>query len=94
MTSWLSILEKANTLLDETIHIMHEFTMHLHGHQNKMVPLIKPSILVDLSNGIKFRNYICWSTNDTQIHYFLCRINNHHNGNKYLVRTNHVEIDS
>jgi hypothetical protein len=38
---------------------MPECTMHLHGHQNKMVPVMKPFILVDLNDGIKFRNYTC-----------------------------------
>jgi hypothetical protein len=94
MTSSLFILEKANTLPNETIHITFEFTMPLHGHQNKMVPLMKPFILVDFSNGTKFPNYTCWSTSDTQSHLFSCQINNHHNGNKTLVLTNHVKIDS
>jgi hypothetical protein len=46
-----------NTLFDETIHIMPGYAMHLHGHWNKMMPLMKPSILADLYNGTKFRNY-------------------------------------
>ncbi len=59
MTSWLFIVEKMNTLPDKTIHITPKFAMHLHGHQNKMVPLMKPSILVDFNNGIKYCNYTC-----------------------------------
>jgi hypothetical protein len=39
-------MKKTNTLLDETIHITPECNVHLHGHQNKMVPLMKPSIFV------------------------------------------------
>ncbi len=35
----------------------------------KMVPFIKPFILVDLNNAVKIRNYIVWSTNDIQSHY-------------------------
>jgi hypothetical protein len=49
-------VEKTNTFLDEMIHITPGCTMHLHGHWNKMVPRLKPSILMDLSNGTKFRN--------------------------------------
>jgi hypothetical protein len=57
-------MEKMGTLLDEMIHIMPMCTMHLHGHWNIMVPFMKASIVVDLSNGIKFGNYICWLIND------------------------------
>jgi hypothetical protein len=42
---------------NETIHITPRCTMHFHGHQNKMVPLMKPFILVDFNNGIEFHNY-------------------------------------
>jgi hypothetical protein len=35
MTSRSFIMEKMNTLLDETIHIMPKCVVHLHGHQNK-----------------------------------------------------------
>jgi hypothetical protein len=64
MTSQLHIVEKMCTLFDETIHIMPKCTMHLHGHQNKVMPLMKPSILVDLNNGTKFHGCTYWSTND------------------------------
>jgi hypothetical protein len=39
---------------------MKQFISHLHLHdpQNKMVPLMMPFILVDLSNGVKFHSYI------------------------------------
>ncbi len=57
MTSQLSIVEKTSTFLDETIHIMFGCAVHLHGHRNKMVPLLKLFIFADLSNDIKFRNY-------------------------------------
>jgi hypothetical protein len=30
-----------NTLLDETMHIMFKYTIHLRDHQNKMMPLEK-----------------------------------------------------
>jgi hypothetical protein len=65
MTLQRSIVEKTNTFLDETTHITFECAMHLHGHRNKVAPLMKTAILVNLSNGTKFHNYICWSTNDT-----------------------------
>jgi len=57
MTSQLSIVEKTGTLPNETIHITPEYTMHLHGHHNKVVPLMKPFIFADLNNGVKFYNY-------------------------------------
>jgi hypothetical protein len=57
MTSSLFIVEKTNTLLDKMIHIMFGCTMHFHGHQNKVVPFMKPFIFVDLNNGAKFRSY-------------------------------------
>jgi len=59
MISQLSIVEKMGTLFDETIYIMSECVVHLHGHQNKIVPLMKLSILIDLNNGAKFHNCIC-----------------------------------
>jgi hypothetical protein len=58
MTSWSFIVKKMGTFLDETIHIIPKCVMHLHGHQNKVVPFMKPFILVDLNNGAKFCNYI------------------------------------
>jgi hypothetical protein len=54
MTSQLSIMEKTSTFLDEMIHIMPGCDVHLHDHQNKKVPFLKPSIFVDLDNGTKF----------------------------------------
>jgi RsiW-degrading membrane proteinase PrsW (M82 family) len=45
MTSLLFIMEKTNTLLNETIHIMPGCAMHLHGHWNKMVAFMKPLYL-------------------------------------------------
>ncbi len=64
MTSQSSIVEKMGTLPDETIHIMLEGVVHLQGHGNKMVPLMKPFILEDLNNGIKFCNCTYWLNND------------------------------
>lgn len=43
MTFQLSIMEKMGTLPNETIHIILECAMHLHDHQNKVMPLMKPS---------------------------------------------------
>jgi len=59
MTSRSSIVEKMSTLLDDIIHITSRCTMCLRGHQNKVVPLMKPSIFVDLSNDIKVCNCTC-----------------------------------
>ncbi len=52
MASRLSVMEKMNTLLDEMIHIT-----HIHGRRNKVVPLMKPFILVDFTNGVKLCSY-------------------------------------
>jgi len=83
-----------DTLLDETIHIMLGCTVHRHGHQNKVVPLMKPSILADLSNGTKFCIYTYWSTNDIRSHYLSQHVSNHHIDNKKLVLSGHVKIGS
>jgi hypothetical protein len=53
----LPIMKKTSTLPNEMIHITFRCTMHLCGHQNKMVPLMNPFILVDLGNNVKFHNY-------------------------------------
>jgi hypothetical protein len=93
MTFWSFIVEKMGTLPDETIHIAVGWVVHLHGHWNKVVPLVKPFIFVNLSNGAKFHSYTCWSTNDTQSHHFLCQVSNHHIGNEDLVLLGHVKIN-
>jgi len=69
------------------IHIMPECVMHLHGHPNKMVSLMKPFILTNLNNDIKLHNCTYWLTNDTHNHCFPFRVNNHHINNKDLVLT-------
>jgi len=94
MTFWLSIVEKTGTFPNETIHITLGCTMHLHGHWNKMVALIKPSIFIDFNNGAKFRNYTYWLTNYTWSHCLPHWVYNHHIGNKDLVFLGHVEINS
>jgi hypothetical protein len=94
MTFWLSIVEKMSTFLDETIHIMPRCVVHFHGHQNKMVPFMKPSIYRDFNNGIKFRSYTRWSINDIQKYCLSHWVNNHHISNEDLVFSGHVEIDS
>jgi hypothetical protein len=53
MTFWSSIVEKMSTFPEEMIHITPKYTLHLHGHQNKVMPLMKPSIFTNLSNGVK-----------------------------------------
>ncbi len=93
MTSWLFIMEKMGTFLNETIHITLEGVVYFKDHQNKVVPLMKPSIFVNF-NGIKFHSCISWLTDDTQSHCFSHRVNNDHIDNKNLVFMNHVEIDS
>jgi hypothetical protein len=57
MTSQSSIVEKTNTFPNEMILIMFECAMHLHGHWNKMVSLMKPSIFTYPKNGAKFHKY-------------------------------------
>ncbi len=57
MTSWLSIVEKMGMFPDEMIHITLGGVVHFHGHQNKVVPLMKLSILAGLNNDIKFCSY-------------------------------------
>jgi hypothetical protein len=94
MTFRTSILEKMGMFPNETIHIPPRCTVHLHGHQNKVVPFMKPSILVDLSNGTKIRNYTCWLINDTQNHCLLRQVSNHHINNEDLFLLSYVKIDS
>jgi hypothetical protein len=36
----MSIVKKTSTLLDDTIHISFGCIVHLHGHWNKVMPLI------------------------------------------------------
>ncbi len=80
------------TLLDEMIHITPRCVVHLHGHRNKVVPLMKPFILANLSNGANFRSCTCWLTNEIRNHCILCWVNNHHIGNEDLVLSGHVQI--
>jgi hypothetical protein len=93
MSFRLSIMEKTSTLLDETIHTTLGCAVHLHGHQNKMVPFLKPSIFVDLNNGVKFCTCTCLLSNDIRNHCFLYRIRDHHINNENLVVSSHVEIN-
>ncbi len=55
---------------------------------------MKPFILADLKNDIKFCNYTYWSIDDIQNHHLSHRISNHHIGNKDLVLSGHVKIGS
>jgi hypothetical protein len=87
-------MKKTNKFPNETIDITPECNVHLHSHQNKMVPLLKPSILVALSNGAKFHNCTYWLIIDTQSHRLPRQINNHHIKNENLIFLNHVEIGS
>ncbi len=88
------IMEKTSTLLNETIHILLTCALHLHRDRNKVVPFMKPFILVDLSNGVKFCNCACWSTNDTRSHCLSRQVNNYHIGNEDLILLGHVQINS
>jgi len=92
MTFWLSIMEKMDAFPNEKIHITPECIMHFHGHQNKVVPFMKPSIFTNLNNGTRFCNYTYWSTNDTWNHHLSYWVNNHHIGNENLVVLGHVKI--
>jgi len=92
MTFQSSIMEKKSTFLDEMIYITFKCVVHLHGHWNKMVPFMKPFILANFSNDVKFHNYTSWSTNDIHNHHLSHQVNNHHIGNKNLVFTSHLKI--
>jgi hypothetical protein len=92
MTSWLSIMEKTNTLPNEMIHITLKCAMHPHGYRNKVVPIMKPSILANFNNDTKFQSRTYWSINDICSHHLPCRVNNHHIDNKNLILMIHVEI--
>jgi hypothetical protein len=87
MTSQSSIVKKMGTFHDEMIHIMHGCATHLHGHWNKMVSLMKLSILVNFNNGAY------WSTNDIRNHHLMHWVNNHDIDNEDLVLSSHVRID-
>jgi hypothetical protein len=45
-------MKKMSTFLDETMYIMLKCIMHLHGHWNKAVSLVKLFILADFSNAL------------------------------------------
>ncbi len=65
-------MKKTSTFLDETIHIMLGCVMHLHDHWNKVMPVLKLSILANFTNNAKFRSYTyLLVTNNTQSHYLL-----------------------
>jgi hypothetical protein len=66
--------------------------VHFHGHWNKMVPLMKVSILADLNSDIKFRNCTYWLINDTQHHHLPCWVDNYYIDNEDLVLPNHVKV--
>jgi hypothetical protein len=47
---------KMGTLPNKMVHVMPGCITHLHGHWNKMVPFMKPYILANFNNGVKFHN--------------------------------------
>ncbi len=87
------IMKKTSTFFDETIHIMFKCAFHLHHCQNKVVPFMKPSLLTNVKNGVRFYNYICWLINDIQKHYFSYQVNNHHINNENLILSSYVKTD-
>jgi hypothetical protein len=54
MTFRTFILEKTGALPNEMIHISLRCVVHLHDHQNKMVPLMKPLYLWILTMVLRF----------------------------------------
>jgi len=54
MTFRLSNVEQTSTFPNEMIHIMPRCIVHLHGHQNNMVPLIKLLYLWILAMVLSF----------------------------------------
>ncbi len=92
MTFRSFIVEKMNTLPNEIIHITPRCVVHLHGHRNKMVPLMKPIIFMDINNGVKFHSCTYWSTNDIGGHHLPHQVSNHHISNEDLVLMNYEEI--
>jgi hypothetical protein len=93
MTFRSSIVEKTCTFPNETIHIMYECVVHLHGYWNKMASFMKPSILANINNGVKFHSCTYWLINDIQSHCLLRWVNNHHINNKDPILLSHVDID-
>jgi hypothetical protein len=53
---------------------------------------MKPFLLANFNNGIKFYNCIWWSTNDIRSHCLLHQVDNHHIDNNDLVFLGHVKI--
>jgi ribulose-5-phosphate 4-epimerase/fuculose-1-phosphate aldolase len=47
-------MDKKGTLPNERIHITPKCIVHLHGHYNKVVHLMKPSILAILMMALRF----------------------------------------
>jgi hypothetical protein len=82
----------AHSMIKQSISCLCD--VQLHGHWNKMVPFMKPSILADLTNGFKFRSCTWWSSNDAQTHCLPHWVNNHHIKNENLILSSHVEIDA
>jgi hypothetical protein len=56
MTFQLPIVKKTSTLSNETIHITFECAMHLHGHRNKVVLLMKLLYLRILTMSLNSTN--------------------------------------
>jgi len=85
-------MEKTSTFPNEMIHITPKYVVHLHGHRNKMVPLMKPFILANFNDGVKFHSCARWSTKDSCNHHLSCQVTNHHISNKVLILTSDVKI--
>jgi hypothetical protein len=63
-----------DTFPNEMIHITHGCDVHLHGHQNNVMPLMKSSILANFSNDAKFRHYTHWLTMTLEAIVFLVKL--------------------
>jgi hypothetical protein len=59
MTFQPFIMENTSKFPNEMIHITLRGAMQLHGHQNNVVPLMKPFISVDFNNDVNFYNCTC-----------------------------------
>jgi hypothetical protein len=55
MISRLSIMEKTSIFPDEKIHITFECVVHLHGHRNKVMPLMKPLYLQIIAMALSLK---------------------------------------
>jgi hypothetical protein len=96
MTPQSSILEMMGTLFAETIHIMSRCAMHLHGHQNKVVPFIKPFVYLQIL--VMVLSFIITSTGwlmtlEAIVFYIGLVLSNPNIDNEDLIFLSHIKID-